>query len=99
MTTTFAPVLPEARLRQTGADFLSEAARAARVNRVRAREARSMATACEHRARRAPSQSAMYLREGRRLRRDAAALEVGAALHDEAVRAVLQLIEDGVVQH
>ena len=90
MTTTLAP-------RRTGADFLAEAARAARVDRVRAREARSMALACEHRARRAPGQATMYLREAHRLRREAAALEVDAALHDEAVAAVWQLISDGVV--
>jgi hypothetical protein len=92
MTTTL-----ETRFRRTGADFLSEAARAARVNRLRAREARALATACEQRARRAASQSAMYLREARRLRREAAALEVDAALHEEAVAAVLQLIDDGIV--
>lgn len=58
-----------------------ETERAARVNRVRAREARSMAAACEHRARRAPGHSAMYLREARRLRREAAELEVAAGLN------------------
>lgn len=83
----------EGDLRRTGADFLTEAARAARVDRVRAREARSMAAACEQRARRAPGSSAMYLREALRLRRAAAALEVDAALHDEAVVALWQLID------
>lgn len=52
--------------------------RAARINRVRAREARSMASACEQRARRAPGQSAMYLREALRLRREAAEFEFDA---------------------
>ncbi len=56
--------------------------RAARVERVRAREARAMAMACEHRARRAPGLSAMYRREALRLRREAAAFEVDAALHE-----------------
>ena len=57
-----------------------ETERAARVNRVRAREARSLAAACEHRARRAPGQSAMYLREARRLRREAAEFDLAAGL-------------------
>jgi hypothetical protein len=101
MTTTLAPVAdtagPEARFRRTGADFLGEATRAARVNRVRARESRAMAAVCEHRARHSAAQSSMYLREARRLRREAAALEVDAALHEEAVAAVWQLLSDGVV--
>ncbi|HVE23772.1 MAG TPA: hypothetical protein VNC22_00140 [Sporichthya sp.] len=100
MTTTLAPA-PEstgsaARVRRSGPDFLTKARRAARVDRVRAREARSLAAACEHRARRATGQSAMYLREARRLRREAAALEVDAALHDEAVAAVLRMLADRV---
>lgn len=98
MTTTLAaaPDLrgQETRFRRTGADFLTEATRAARVDRVRAREARAMALACEQRARRAPGSSAMYLREALRLRREAAALEVDAALHDEAIAALWQLIDD-----
>ena len=93
MTTTLAPETTEVSLRRTGADFLSEAARAARIDRVRAREARSMAAICEHRARLVPGQAAMYLREARRLRREAAALELDAASHDEAVAAVWQLID------
>ncbi len=102
MTTTLAPA-PEsagsaAPLRRTSADFVSEAARAARVDRVRAREARAMAAACEHRARRVPGQSAMYQREAIRLRREAAALEIDAALHDEAIAAVWQLIDAGDVR-
>ncbi|MBA3742798.1 hypothetical protein [Sporichthya sp.] len=101
MTTSLAPAPeaagPAARFRRTGSDFLSEATRAARVNRVRAREARSMATACEQRARRAPGQSAMYLREALRLRREAAALDVDAALHEEAVTALRQLTDDGLL--
>ena len=56
----------------------AEANRAARVNRVRAHEARAMALACEQRARRAPGQSVMYLREALRLRRQAAELEADA---------------------
>lgn len=102
MTTTLAAA-PEsagsaASVRRSGPDFITSATRAARVNRVRAREARALATACEHRARRATGQSAMYLREARRLRREAAALEADAALHEEAVAAVLRLVDDGVVQ-
>lgn len=92
MTTTL-----EAGPRRTGTDFLAEATRAARVNRVRAREARAMALACEHRARRAPGQAPMYLRQALRLRREAAALEVDAALHEEAVAAVWLLIDDGML--
>ena len=41
-----------------------------------------MAMACEHRARRAPGLSAMYRREALRLRREAAAFDVDAALHE-----------------
>lgn len=94
MTTTLAPAPA---LRRNGADFLTEAGRAARVNRVRAREARAMAAVCEQRARHSTTQSSMYLREARRLRREAAELEVDAALHEEAVAAVWQLIDDGAV--
>ena len=91
MTTTL-----ESRFRRSSSDFLSEAGRAARTSRVRAREARAMALACEHRARRSASQSAMYLREARRLRREAAELDADAALHEEAVSAVWSLIADGL---
>lgn len=97
MTTTLAPAKPEAQFRRNGADFLSEAIRAARVSRVRSREARAMALACEQRARRATVQSAQYLLQARRLRREAAALDVDAALHEEAAAAVLQLIGDGLL--
>lgn len=81
----------------SGENFLSEAARAVRVNRVRAREARAMAAACEHRARRATGQSAMYLREALRLRREAAALDVDAALHQEAATALQHLIGGALI--
>jgi hypothetical protein len=99
MTTTLAPAPPVARFRRTSADFLSEATRAARGDRVRAREARSMAATWEHRARRAPGLAPTYLREAGRLRREAAALELDAAMHHEAVTAVWRLIEDGAAPH
>jgi hypothetical protein len=97
MTTTLAPEATEARFRRTSADFISEAVSAARVDRVRAREARAMAGVWEQRARRVPGQSTMYLREAGRLRRAAVALEIDAAMHQEAVTAVWQLIDDGLL--
>ena len=53
-----------------------DTARIARSNRVRAREARARASAWEYRAQRVAGSSTMYLREARRLRVEAAALEV-----------------------
>jgi hypothetical protein len=89
MTMTEAPAngaRPASTPRHSSVDALVEAGRVVRIARVRAREARVQAAACESRARRGRGLSTMYLAEAHRLRREATLLDIKAGRHEAALQ-------------